>query len=77
MALSIGLCDGGKIILGLNGLRGSCDQVCLAPTDSSSRASITRLTHLRSFSVLQFPPDSSKGVYAIDKIDQALRRNFL
>lgn len=27
MALSIGLWEGGKIILGLNGLRGSCDQV--------------------------------------------------
>lgn len=27
MALSIGLCDGGKLILGLNGLKGSCDQV--------------------------------------------------
>lgn len=27
VALSIGLWEGGKIILGLNGLRGSCDQV--------------------------------------------------
>lgn len=27
MALSIGLWEGGKIILALNGLKGSCDQV--------------------------------------------------
>lgn len=30
MALSIGLWEGGRIILGLNGLKGSCDQVGLS-----------------------------------------------
>lgn len=84
VALSIGLWEGGKIILGLNGLRGSCDQFC-AHLRTNLKAAMPLIKSIKPFVSTFFServvvdnagPDGSEMTPAVEKSETSASLAF-